>query len=136
MISASHHLDDQRGASVSVLVAACIPAFVLTCGLAVDGSARLSAQRETTVVAAQAARTGTDAWATGRLGGRPDPDDAIDAARAVLDGHPGISADVGVDASGRLTVRTWRVVDTQFLSVVGIHQFTVGGQATAELRPA
>lgn len=136
MISASRELEDQRGASVSVLVAACLPAFILTCGLAVDGSARLSAQREATAVAAQSARAGSDAWATGRLGGRAEPGEAIAAARAVVAGHASMSAEIGVDASGRLTVHARRTVETQFLSLAGIHQFTVDGRASAELRPA
>lgn len=134
MISVRQQLDDQRGASVSVLVAACLPAFVLACGIAVDGSVRLSAQREVTVAAAQAAQAGSDAFAASRLFGHPAPAEAVAAAHEVLADHGGIAARVEVDASGRLRVHTSTSVDTRFLSLAGIQQFTVNGEATAELR--
>ncbi|MFT8395803.1 hypothetical protein [Propionibacterium sp.] len=126
---------DQRGMSVSVLVASCLPAFVLACGLAVDGSARLSTQREAAVVAAQAARAGSDAWALSRLAGNRDTTAAIQAAQQVVAAHPAMRAEVGVQPSGRVTVNAHTTVDTQFVSLVGIDRFDVSAQASADLQP-
>ncbi|SER55635.1 hypothetical protein SAMN05443377_102139 [Propionibacterium cyclohexanicum] len=134
MISTGREAHDQRGASVSVLVAACLPAFALSCGLAVDGSARLSAQREVTLAASQAARAGSDSYAHSRLAGRPDAALAIAAARASLSGFPAMTSDATVDAEGRLSVSVSTSVGTQFLSLVGIDHFTVRSRMTSDLR--
>ncbi len=127
--------DDERGASVSVLIAACIPAFILICGLAVDGAHQVSAQRAATVTAAQAARVGSDSAATGRLNGLDARQEAMRAAREHVGTHPGMACTVGIDANDRVHVEVSTRADTAFLSIVGINHLNARGAATAELRP-
>ncbi len=125
---------DERGASVSVLIAAAIPAFILVCGLAVDGAHQVSAQRKAALVAAQAARVGVDSSAGERLNG----DQAVELARsAAMDEvaeTPGMAATTHVDADGQLHVDVTTSIDTAFLPIIGINSLPAQAGATAQLR--
>jgi len=129
----SHAPVDERGLSVSTLVTAVMAAFFVVCGLVIDGGAQVSAERRAQVVAAQAARAGTDASALQRLAGVDRSASAVRAAQAVLERSAGVTGAVTVSA-GRLTVHTHSESRTTFLSLVGVDRLAADGSATAELR--
>lgn len=125
---------DERGMSVSTLFAAVMPAFILVAGLAVDGAARLAAQREAQVAAAAAARAATDAAATGRLQGAAGDAQAIAEADAVAREYDVVDVQVSIGPDQRVRVNTTANCDTVFLGIIGIDRFTVTGEAVAELQ--
>ncbi len=123
---------DERGASLSALVAPVMLAIFLVAGLVVDGGAQTQAHRRAQVVAAHAVRSGSDASAAGRLVGADGTAPALATARAVL-------ADEGIDGqvtmeSGVLTVTTNTWSETTFLGLLGVHRLEAHGRASAELR--
>jgi len=125
---------DERGMSVSTLFAAVMPAFILAAGLAVDGAARLTAQREAQAAAAAAARAATDSAAAARLQGAAGDAQAIAAADAVAREYDIVDVSVSIGPDRRVRVRTTADCDTVFLGLIGINGFTVTGLAEAELR--
>ena len=124
----------ERGVSVSVLVCAIVPAFVLVTGLVVDGATQLSAERRAQVAAAQAARAGADAAAPFRVTGGNGSSAAISAAQSSVNAHESMAGTVRVDSNGQLVVDTAVSVPSVFLGVIGIEQLTGHGSATADLR--
>ncbi len=126
-------VDDDRGLSVSVLITVALAAFFAMCGLVIDGGAKVTAERRAEVVAAQAARAGTDASALQRLAGVDGSAAAVQAATAVLHRSAGLTGEVSL-TDGRLTVRTHTESSTVFLSLVGVDRMSADGSATAELR--
>lgn len=129
-----HPVPDQRGQSLSVLVTALIPAFILVVGLAVDGAAYSAGARQAHAVAAYAARAGSDAAAAARLGGTTGGRDAVRVARRVL-ADAGVSGDVTL-RDGVVHVTTHVTRHTTFVSLVGITSVTATGSAAADLRRA
>lgn len=122
---------DERGLSVSIFVAVLIPLFIIIAGLVVDSASRAAAARNATVVAAQAARAGSDASAADRLTGGTGASAAVASARSVLTSH-GVSGEVSV-RNGQLQVHTTARSTTLFLGLVGIDHFDVAGDATSSL---
>jgi len=126
---------DQRGASVSAFSVALIPVFILTTGLAVDGSAQLRAVRQAESVAALAVRAATDSAAGHRAAGLTDTQTiqhALAAARNVLAGHPDLQSTVElVDGQVRVEIKT--SAPTLFLSLAGIDALPAQGAASAWL---
>lgn len=125
---------DERGASLSALVATVMAALFLTAGLVVDGSAQVQAHRRAEVAAARAVRQGSDSTAARRLVGQDGTAEGLAAARAVL-------ADEGVDGEvlveqGMITARTRTSAPTTFLALLGIDALEATGSASAELRRA
>lgn len=122
---------DDRGLSFTTMTATMMPVFVVLCGLVIDGSAQASATRHVTVVAAQAARSGTDASAASQLAGGSGDAEALAAARRALadrdaDGRVSIE-------QGRLHVRVDDTVDTVFLGVIGVRHLHAHADVWAEL---
>ncbi len=124
----------ERGMSLSTFTSVAVLALILITGLVVDGGAQLSAERRAEVLAAEAARAGTDAAAPYRLVGADGNQAAAAAARDVLSRHRDVASQVEVDASGLLTVRTQITTKPVFLSLVGLNELHGDGSATAELR--
>ncbi len=106
--------------------------LIVLCGLVVDGAAQASATREAAVVAAQAARSGTDAAAALELGGGDGSGVAASAARRTL-ADRGVHGVVDV-AGGRLHVRVDDTVGTVFLGIVGVRTLRVDAEVWAELK--
>ena len=125
---------DERGMSVSTLLAAVMPAFILVAGLAVDGAARLSAQRRAQVAAAAGARAATDEAATSRLQGSFGDARAIAEATDTARGYGAADVEVSIGPDRRVRVSTTATSDTVFLGLIGIDRFTVTGRAEADLR--
>lgn len=125
--------DTERGYSLSVMVLVVSAALFMVVGLVVDGGQRVTATRQATAVADQAARAATDAAASARLEETSGVGQAAAAARAVVGAHPDVAGTVDVRPGGRVVVHTTARADTLFLSVVGINRVTGHGTATAEL---
>ncbi|GAB2486371.1 hypothetical protein GCM10027030_20590 [Luteococcus sediminum] len=123
---------DERGASLSALIATVMSAIFLTAGLVVDGSAQVQAHRRAEVAAARAVRQGSDATAARRLLGQDGTAEGLSAARAVL-ADEGVQGEVLVE-QGRITARTHASAPTTFLSLLGIDALPATGSASAELR--
>lgn len=122
---------DQRGMSLSTLVVAGTFAILLVAGLVVDGGQRVRAARFAEAAAADAARAGADAYATGSLAGAPEPARAIEAARRHLaDAHAAGTVTVG---TGSVVVRASSTQPTVFLSVIGITEVSAHAEASAAL---
>jgi len=125
---------DDRGQSLSALVAAVVFALLLMTGLVIDGGAKSAADRSAEVLAAQAARAGTDASAKYRLSGSDGTTVALTAARQMLAGHPEMDGSVALDERGWLVVDTVTSVPTGFLSLIGIRELQGSGHAVAKLQ--
>lgn len=129
------NLSSQRGVSFSVLVCLLIPVLLLCAGLAVDGAGKAAASRRAEAVAAQAARAGVDAAAPYLL---TDAAGAVSAAEqaawAVVNAHPGVDAEISVDAGGGMQVSTNVSTATVFLGLVGLDELTGRGSAAVQLR--
>ncbi|MEL4504343.1 hypothetical protein AAEX63_07025 [Luteococcus sp. H138] len=123
---------DDRGVSISVLTTAVMMAVFLVAGLVVDGTAQVRAHRQAEVVAARAARSGSDAGAAYRLVGQAGTAEAVTAARAVLAAE-GIEGDVSAH-EGRIVVDTRVRTATTFLSLLGIGSLSAEGSASGELK--
>ncbi|MEL4359368.1 MULTISPECIES: pilus assembly protein TadG-related protein [unclassified Luteococcus] len=117
--------------SVSVLTTAVMMAIFLVAGLVVDGTAQVRAHRRAEVVAARAARSGTDASASHRLVGSDGTQEALAAARQVL-ASEGVVGEVSA-SEGRVAVTTSTSAETTFLSLLGISTLSATGSASGEL---
>lgn len=129
-----HRMSD-RGLSVSVLVCLLIPVLLLCAGLAVDGAAKVAADRQAEAIAAQAARAGMDAAAPAMLDGGDGVQVAVDAARQVVARHHQMVGQVVVHGDGRLEVITATTVSTVFLGLAGVDELSGRGRAEVVLRP-
>lgn len=124
---------EERGQSLSVLVAVSVLGLLLMCGLVVDGGAQAAAVRRAQSAAALAARSALDTTTTARLAGvEPEVGEAIAAARQMLVAH-GVEGDISL-RGGRVEVTTTTEVETVFLSLIGINTLRATGSATAELQ--
>ncbi len=124
---------DERGQSLSALVAVVLVALFLVTGLVVDGGRQVAAAREAEAGAAQAARAAADQSAVARAAGRPfHPGEVRAAAQQVL-GDRALTGDVQL-VSGEVRVTTVATSPTVFLSAIGIATVSGRGEATAALR--
>ena len=124
---------NQRGLSISVMVCLLIPVLLLCIGLAVDGARKAAANRQAEAVAAQAARAGVDAAAPYLVIGGDGRDAAQQAARAVVDAHPGVEAEISVE-EGTLQISTEIPTSTVFIGLAGIDELVGRGTAEVELQ--
>src|SRR5690606_39867382 len=102
-------------------------------GLVVDGGGQLAAVRQAEAVAAQAARAGADAVIGSAVVGVGAEHQARTAAQDHLR-RAGVDGTVSV-AGGVITVTTSVVHDTVFLGLIGVHQLTGTGEASARIVP-
>jgi len=129
------HGTDERGLSLSVLLACCVLALMIAAGLAVDGAIQAEARRSCQIAAATLSRLGADASATDRLGGLDGRAAALAAARdAAAQRFPGLDITVNIDGTGTLQVAAATRVDTVFLELIGIRSLPASGHASADLR--
>jgi len=129
------HRHDDRGLSLSVLLACCVLALLLAAGLAVDGAIQAEARRSCQIAAATLARLGADASATDRLGGLDGHAAALGAARdAAAQRFPDLDVTVSIDAAGSLQVSASTRVATVFLELIGVKTLPASGRASADLR--
>lgn len=125
---------DQRGQSLSVLVAVVSVALLLVAGLVVDGGAQAALARRAEAAAALAARAAVDATATRRVAGVAiSAAEAVAAARDVLRAYPELAGDIRV-VNEQVAVQTRGSVATVFVSLIGIDSLSASGSATADLR--
>jgi hypothetical protein len=125
---------DERGQAVSVFVLLIIGALIMTAGLVIDGGQKVAAASRSEAAAAGASRAAGNAAATAELGGSDSVGPAVTAARLYLAGQPGVSGSVSV-ANGIVTVTTSASEPTIFLAILGIHQVTGRGSASADIVP-
>lgn len=123
----------QRGMSMSVFWLFGFIAVLIAAGLVIDGAAYAAAKREASVVAAYAARSGSDASAADRISGSGFGN-AETAAYETLSSNPSMTGTVTVDSQGTIHVETTIQVPTTFLSLIGINSLTARGSATAQLQ--
>ncbi|MDO5534429.1 MAG: pilus assembly protein TadE [Propionibacteriaceae bacterium] len=124
---------DERGQSLSSLVAVVLVALLGVAGLVVDGGAQSAARAQATTVASHAARAAADATAQRRASGLPLDVGAAQAAAHAALADRGVGGSVSV-VDGRIHVRVTAQAPTTFLSLVGITTLTASGEAAAELR--
>ncbi|MFJ4233892.1 pilus assembly protein TadG-related protein [Cellulosimicrobium cellulans] len=130
----------RRGGSErgSVTVWLVMAAFILVIffGVAIDLTGQANAQQRVHDVAAQAARAGGQqlnaAQAVRGLGVKADPYAAAQAARTYL-AASGVEGTVSVEGGTTVRVRTSDVYSTKILSIVGIGNMRVTGEAEARV---
>lgn len=127
------HQRDQRGQSLSALIAVVLVAFFLMTGLVVDGGRQVACAREAEAGAAQAARAAVDAGAVARAAGRPLDVGAVQAAGQQSLSERGLQGRVQIDG-GDVRVSATGRVPTVFLSAIGIAHVSGSGSASAALR--
>lgn len=123
---------DERGQSLSALVAVVLLALFLVTGLVVDGGRQVAAAREAEAGAAQAARAAADESAVARAAGAPFDLGAVRAAGQRVLAERGLAGDVRIEG-GQISVRAETRSPTVFLSVLGIGSVGGSGEATASL---
>lgn len=123
---------DERGQSLSALVAVVLVALFLITGLVVDGGRQVAATRSAEAGAAQAARAASDHHAVSRASGTPPHlgETRAVALRALAERQ--LTGDVELVA-GEVRVRAKASSPTVFLSVIGIGTVHGTGEATAAL---
>ncbi|QJW38767.1 pilus assembly protein (plasmid) [Cellulosimicrobium protaetiae] len=130
----------RRGGSErgSVTVWLVMAAFILVIffGVAIDLTGQANAQQRVHDVAAQAARAGGQqlnaAQAVRGLGVKADPYAAAQAARTYL-AASGVEGTVSVEGGTTVRVRTSDVYSTKIVSIVGIGNMRVTGEAEARV---
>lgn len=123
---------DERGQSLSALVAVVLIALFLVTGLVVDGGRQVAAARAAEAGAAQAARAASDHGATARASGVAPDLVAIRAAGQHVLQQRMLSGSVTV-AGGEVRVTARATSPTVFLAVLGITTVSGTGEATAVL---
>lgn len=123
---------DERGQSLSALVAVVLVALFLITGLVVDGGRQVAAARAAEAGAAQAARAASDHHAVSRASGTPPHfgETRAVALRALAERQ--LTGDVELVA-GEVRVHARAASPTVFLSVIGINTVSGAGEATAAL---
>ncbi|MFE5291402.1 TadE/TadG family type IV pilus assembly protein [Isoptericola sp. NPDC056618] len=124
----------ERGSVSTWLVLASF-AMVIVVGLAVDISGQVHAQQRARDVAAQAARTGGQYLDSAAVQGRYPSIDVGQARAAAQDylAATGVSGTVTVTGGTTIRVDVSDTYDPLFLGVIGIHDLTVTGDATARV---
>ena len=125
----------ERG-SVTVWLVMAAFFLVIFFGVAIDLTGQANAQQRVHDVAAQAARAGGQqlnaAQAVRGLGVKADPYAAAQAARTYL-AASGVEGTVSVEGGTTVRVRTSDVYSTKILSIVGIGNMRVTGEAEARV---
>lgn len=124
----------ERGSVSTWLVLASF-AMVVVVGLAVDISGQVHAQQRARDVAAQAARTGGQQLDSSAVQGRYPSIDTGQARAAAQDylAAAEVSGTVTVTGGTSIRVDVTDTYDPLFLGVIGIHDLTVTGDATARV---
>ncbi len=123
---------DERGQSVSLLVAISVVALLVISGLVIDGGAHAAATRRAQQAATTAARASADAGAPARAAGEPVPlGEMLTAGRHAF-ASAGVEGHIEID-SGRVRVTTSETVPTLILGIIGIESLTARGAAEATL---
>lgn len=123
---------DERGQSLSALVAVVLVALFLVTGLVVDGGRQVAAARSAESGAAQAARAASDQSATTRASGTGLDVGAVRAAGQRVLAERRLTGEVSV-VGGQVRVTARSSSPTLFLSLVGIATVSGAGEATAVL---
>ena len=127
--------DDPERGSVTIWMITTALTMVLLVGLAVDLGGQVLAKQHAQVVAFEAARAGGQQLqgAAAVLGQAAvvDPAAAVAAASTYLAGTPEVTGTASVVGT-RVVVDTTTTYQTQFLSIIGIHELTVTGHAEAQ----
>lgn len=126
---------DERG-SISIWVVTATIVMMTLVGLAVDLGGQVHAQQRAHDVAAQAARAGgQQVQAAPAVEGRYVALDTAAARRAAKQylAVAGVEGTVTVTGGTTLTVRVTDIYEPTFLSLVGIGDLTVTGDASARL---
>ncbi len=125
---------DQRGVSLSAFTSVIVFALIAVAGLVVDGGSQLAADRECSLVAAEAARAASDKGAAARAGGAtPDTSEMQAAGDAVIAAHApmtGVVVVTGHEAVAETHLRT----ATTFLTLFGIGGLDSSATARVQLR--
>ncbi|MGC0252668.1 pilus assembly protein TadG-related protein [Pseudactinotalea sp. Z1748] len=128
--------DPERGAgTITIMVAGLLVALVALAGLVVDGGAKWRAIEHANSAAQHAARTATQQIdSSGVLAGRGVSLDAIAAVQAgnAALAAEGVSGSVNVQGD-EVLVTTTATSPTLMLSIVGIHEVSGEGRATARI---
>lgn len=114
-----------------MLAAIIAPMLLVLVGLVVDGGGQLAAVRQAEAVAAQAARAGADAAVGASIGGGSATQRALDGAHDHLR-RAGVSGTVEV-RDGTVLVRTSVTHRSVFLGLIGVHELTGSGEASARI---
>lgn len=126
---------NERG-SISIWAVTATVAMITLVGLAVDLGGQVHAQQRAHDVAAQAARAGgQQVQAAPAVEGRYVALDTVAARRAAEQylAAAGVEGSVTITGGTTLTVRVTDTYEPTFLSVVGISDLTVTGDASARL---
>ena len=125
----------ERG-SVTVWLVMAAFIMVIFFGVAIDLTGQANAQQRVHDVAAQAARAGGQqlnaAQAVRGLGVKADPYAAAQAARTYL-AASGVEGTVSVEGGTTVRVHTSDVYSTKILSIIGIGNMRVTGEAEARV---
>lgn len=126
-------VDEERGMSMSPMVALLVPALLVMVGLVIDGGAQAAGSRRAERVAAAGARVGSDAAAAYRISGQPGAEmAAVAAANTMLASESELSGTARINGTAvevHTTVRTRTVL----LSLIGVTTLTSNGYAKADL---
>lgn len=135
MTRPSQRQRDERG-SISIWVVAASIVMMTLVGLAVDLGGQVHAQQRAHDIAAQAARVG---------GQQVEPGPAVEGTDVALDAQAaraaaqqyldaaGVDGTVTITGGTTLTVRVTDVYQPKFLTLIGLDDLTVTGDATARL---
>ena len=126
---------DERG-SISIWVITATLAMMILVGLAVDLGGQVHAQQRAHDVAAQAARTGgQQVQAAPAVEGRFVALDTAAARRAAEEylAADGVEGTVTVTGGNTLTVNVTDIYEPTFLSLIGVGDLKVTGDASARL---
>ncbi len=123
---------DERGQSLSALVAVVLLALFLITGLVVDGGRQVAAASSAESGAAHAARAASDQSATTRASGAGLDIGAVRAAGQRVLSERRLTGEVSV-VGGQVRVTARASSPTLFLSVLGIATVSGTGEATAVL---
>ncbi|WP_067431164.1 pilus assembly protein TadG-related protein [Nocardioides jensenii] len=129
------HVHDERG-SISIWVITATLAMMILVGLAVDLGGQVHAQQRARDVAAQAARTGgQQVQAAPAVEGRYVALDTAAARQAAEEylAAAGVEGTVTVTGGNTLTVNVTDIYEPMFLSLVGVGNLKVTGDASARL---
>lgn len=125
--------DSERGSTALFLILTVV-SLVLVIGLVVDGGGKVQAATNAQQTAASAARAAANSIGAGTMIGQTLAVDSYKAEAAASDyiAASGMEGTVAVDGF-TVTVTTSTNYTTRFLSLIGITQLPVDGQATAQL---
>lgn len=125
--------DSERGSTALFLILTVV-SLVLIIGLVVDGGGKVQAATNAQQTAASAARAAANSIGAGTMVGQSLAVDSYKAEEAASDyiAASGMEGTVAVDGF-TVTVTTSTNYTTRFLSLIGITQLPVDGQATAQL---